>query len=173
MSQTPMDLFVGLSSVLTGVAQDKLAPPLDPVNIKQTYFDYAQKQAGALFTQILNIYDQNQTKPPAQIADIVLNQSGTDIRYLARSIMLMWYLGSWYQPTYLQSLNSANPDQNAGPPNIVVISSAAYTQGWAWNVAQAHPMGYSNFTFGYWSQNPPSLSDFIGELTQTATGGQQ
>lgn len=158
---TPMDLFVGLSSVLTGVAADKLAPALDPVNIKQTYFDFAQKQSSVTFQQLLNIFSRNQDQPPLQIGDIILNQSGDAVRYLARSIILMWYLGSWYDPAELQKYNAPNPPPDPVPA-VQVISPDAYTQGWVWSVAQAHPMGYSNFTFGYWGQNPPSLSDFIG-----------
>jgi len=161
MSNTPMDLFAGLSAVLTGIDQSKLAPPLDPINIKQTYFDYAQSKAGATFQQLLDIFNKNQALPPAQIGNIILNQSGDAIRYLARSVMLMWYLGSWYDPADLQKYNSPTPPTDPLGPKAI-ISSEAYTQGWAWSVAQAHPMGYSNFTFGYWSQQPPSLEDFIG-----------
>ena len=161
MSNAPMDLFVGLSAVLTGIDQSKLAPPLDPINIKQTYFDYAQKQKPADFQQLLDIFNKNQSLPPAQVGDIILNKSGDAIRYLARSVMLMWYLGSWYDPATLQQYNGKNPPPGS-PPATAVISSEAYTQGWVWSVAQAHPMGYSNFTFGYWSQQPPSLEDFIG-----------
>ena len=165
MSNTPMDLFVGVSAVLTGIDASKLAPSLDPVNIKQTYFDYVQSKDGATFQQLLNIYDQNQTQPPATIGNIILTQSGDAVCYLARSIMLMWYLGSWYDPATLQKYNSPNPPkQPLGA--VAVISSEAYTQGWAWSVAQAHPMGYSNFTFGYWGSNPPTLQDFVG-----GTGG--
>jgi len=161
MSDTPMDLFVGMSAVLTGVDKSKLAPDLDPVNIKKTYFDYVQSKAGATFQQLLNIYNQNQTQPPAQIGNIILNQSGDAIRYLARSIMLMWYLGSWYDPADLQKYNSKNPPKTPLGA-VAVVSAEAYTTGWAWSVAQAHPMGFSNFTFGYWSQQPPTLEDFIG-----------
>lgn len=149
---TSMDSFVQLSALLTGIAADKLAPPLDPNNIKQTYFDHAQANGGAGFLQLLAIFDHQQGQPPAAIADVILNQSGDDIRYLARSIMLAWYLGSWYAPAALR-----------GPqPAGTVISAAAYTQGWAWNVAQAHPMGYSNGRFGYWAAPPPSLAAYVG-----------
>ena len=48
-----------------------------------------------------------------------------------------------------------NPDK--------VISSAAYTQGWMWRVGQAHPMGYSEWRFGYWAADPPPLDTFIGK----------
>jgi hypothetical protein len=161
MSDTPMDLFVGLSAVLTGIDKSKLAPDLDPINIKKTYFDYAQGKAGNTFQNLLNIYQQNQSQPPAQIGDIILNQSGDDICYLARAVMLMWYLGSWYDPAVLKKYNGPQPPTDPVPA-FAVISSAAYTQGWAWSVAQAHPMGYSNFQYGYWSKLPPSLQDFIG-----------
>jgi hypothetical protein len=161
MSDTPMDLFVGLSAVLTGVDKSMLSPPLDPINIKQTYFDYAQSKAGATFQQLLSIFQKNQSLPPVQIGNIILNQSGDDIRYLARSVILMWYLGSWYDPAKLKEYNGPNPPTDPVPA-VAVISSAAYTSGWSWNVAQAHPMGYSNFQYGYWSKQPPSLQDFIG-----------
>jgi hypothetical protein len=149
---TPMQTFVAMSALLTGIAADKLAPPLDPKNVKQIYFDYIGKAAGASFQKLLSIYAANASQPPATIADIIFNQSGDDIRYLARSVMLAWYLGSWYAPADLAAKRATN----------VVISSMAYTQGWSWNVAQAHAMGYSNFQFGYWASNPPTLADFVG-----------
>lgn len=166
MSNSPMDLFVGMSAVLTGIDASMLAPQLDPVNIKQTYFNFVQGKDAATFNQMLGIFQQNQTKPPATIANIICTQSGTAVEYLARSIILMWYLGSWYEPAVLQAYNSSNPPP-LPVPSAGVISAAAYTQGWVWSVAQAHPMGYSNFVFGDWSKDPPSLADFVG------TGGGQ
>ena len=73
---------------------------------------------------------------------------------------MAWYLGSWYAPATLQRYNSATPQPFPVTPDKV-ISAAAYTQGWTWRVAQTHPMGYSDFRFGYWSENPPALDDFI------------
>ncbi|MDP9171866.1 MAG: sorbitol dehydrogenase [Acidobacteriota bacterium] len=154
-----MTLFANLSALLTGIAPSMLTPDVDPIDIKTVYFSTAQSKAGVTFSQLLETYDQNQTKTPAEIAAILFKDPA--LRYLCRSIMLMWYLGSWYDPAALQ----ANDPASGGKPGFVpssVISAAAYTQGWAWSVAQAHPMGYSNFNFGYWSENPPSLADFIG-----------
>jgi hypothetical protein len=152
---TPSDLelFFGLSAALTGISKDQLAPGIDPINVKQQYFDSAQKNDPALFAQLLQIYAPIQSQPPATIADTILNQSGDAIRYLARAIMLEWYLGSWYAPAALMKPSPFIP--------FSVISSAAYTQGWAWRVAQSKPMGYSEWNFGYWSSPPPSLSDFV------------
>jgi hypothetical protein len=153
-NDSPIQLFVGLSAVLTGIDAGKLNPDLDPVNIKQAYFEIAKQSGGATFDQLLAIFSANRGKPSADIGDIILNKSGDRIRYLARSIMLAWYLGSWYRPEDLQK------PPTGGPP-FTLISAAAYTQGWVWRVAQAHPMGYSDLTFGYWANNPPPLSDFI------------
>src|SRR4051794_1674493 len=80
MATTPMNLFVMLSSAVCGIAMDKLAPDIDPTDVKQAYFETAQKQASVAFAQLLNIVDRNASLPPDQLADLVLNKSGDDIR---------------------------------------------------------------------------------------------
>ncbi len=160
MASRPLDDFVQVSAILTGIDAAKLAPPVDPQNMKQVYFSYTQSQQPGGLSQLLSIYAASAQKPPATIADVILNQSGDSIRYLARAIMLEWYLGSWYDPAVLASYHGPNPP--SAPPSGVVISPQAYTQGWAWSVAQAHPMGYSNLTFGYWTSQPPPLSAYVG-----------
>jgi hypothetical protein len=154
---TPLQSFVGLSALLTGIAPGSLAPGLDPKNIKQAYFDYARSQQPATFDQLLAISVANAGAPPASIAHLIFSESGPAVCFLARSVMLMWLLGSWYAPEDLQKAAATG-----NPPASVVISAAAYTQGWTWNLAQAHPMGYSDLQFGYWANTPPPLSDFIG-----------
>jgi hypothetical protein len=162
MASDPLSQFVNLSALLTGVSASKLAPPLSPSKVPQLLFDTARKNGGATFDQLLSVYSNAvaQGMTDTQIAQQIFQANGPDVCYLARSIMLAWYLGSWYDPKVLQAYNSPTPPP--GPPSSVVISSDAYTQGWVWNVAQAHAMGYSNFTFGYWAKNPPALSDFTG-----------
>jgi hypothetical protein len=66
---------------------------------------------------------------------------------------LLWYLGSWYKPEDL-----ANPPTDRPIPSQVV-SAKAYTQGLVWQIVQAHPMGYSNVQFGYWSREPFDPND--------------
>lgn len=156
-SSTPLQTFVDLSALLTGIAASALAPTLDPKDIKQAYFDYVQREQPDTFNQLLALYAANAQQPPATIADLILTQSDPAVRLLARSVMLMWLLGSWYAPGDLQAARTAGQ-----PPDSVVISAEAYTQGWAWNLAQAHPMGYSDLQFGYWANQPPTLDDFIG-----------
>ena len=145
-----MDLFVGLSAALTGIDKGQLAPELDPLNVKQAYFDQAAS-TGLTFPALLEVYSDlsGQNMQPNDIAKAIL--ANGELAPLARAIMLEWYTGSWYPP------GTSNP--------VKVISADAYTQGWMWSVAQAHPMGYSNWHFGYWSSPPPALTDFT-------TGGQ-
>ena len=42
---------------------------------------------------------------------------------------------------------------------LKVVSAKAYTQGLVWQIAGAHPMGYSNLQFGYWSRDPHDPND--------------
>jgi len=177
-AQTRQDMvaFVLLSAALTGIAEEKLAPNFrrlpsptnidleqsdpgsDPVNVKQEYFDWVNKRSQPTFRRLLQFAkdSRNASDRPQAIIDKV--QARPDTKYLARSIVLMWYLGAWYDPDHLQKLELPNPP----PIKFKVISPKAYTQGWVWRVAQAHPMGFSEMQFGYWSRPPSPRGDFIG-----------
>jgi len=153
-----MDTFVAISAALTGIDPGKLAPGVDPIKVSAEYFQKASTEAPDVFKRVLSI--ASATPPPANLADALLNGSGDDVRFLCRSIMLMWFLGSWFNPNDLKLYASAIPP--AAPISSSVVSSKAYTQGWVWAAAQAHPMGYSTLRFGYWNQPPVALNDFIG-----------
>ena len=144
-------LFITLSAALTGIAKERLSPAVDPVQINREYFKQAKTDPA--FDGLMQII-RAESNPDAA-AEKVFNNPDSGIRYLGRSIILMWYLGAWYPPKALENFKSPpySPEK--------VISPAAYTQGWAWRVAQAHPMGYSELLFGYWSKEPPALDAFI------------
>jgi hypothetical protein len=159
-----MEAFITVSAALTGVPAGKLAPTTDSLALKQDYFAWVKQREAGPFAALLQIGKANATAPQAIIDR---SQANPDTRYLARSIVLMWYLGSWYKPSDLKEL----VDKRNGLPQFkshTVISSKAYTQGWLWRVAQAHPMGYSDIQFGYWARQPMPLADF---LTRTAAKG--
>jgi hypothetical protein len=162
-----MMAFLLLSEALTGVSRATLAPELtedkkdilksdpgvDPINIKNAYFDWikARDHTGS-FGKLLQLAKDNSQS----LADIIpsVNDSTDDLKFLARSIVLLWYLGSWYNPADLKN-KIAKPQ---------VVSPKAYTQGLVWQIAGAHPTGYSNLQFGYWSRDPhdpsrPALFD--------------
>jgi hypothetical protein len=149
--------FVELSAKLTGIAAPRLAPGVDPINIKRIYFGLLAQQRPAAFEKLLQMFRDHRTAP--NLLNIVIENP--ELKYLARSIVLMWYLGAWYDPDHLRALaERPNPPEEAS--SFRVISSTAYTQGWVWRIARAHPMGYSDLQFGYWQRKPPELPKLIG-----------
>ena len=154
-----MMAFLLLSEALTGVSRQTLAPELvenkseilnsdpgiDPINIKNVYFAWINaNDLTSSFGKLLQLAKDNRQS----LGDIIpkVNGSADDIKFLARSIVLLWYLGSWYQPNDLKN--------QVASPKEKVVSPKAYTQGLVWRIAGAHPMGYSNLQFGYWSRDP-------------------
>ena|SRR5438477_272504 len=152
-----LKLFVSLSAAMTGIAEGKLAPAVDPIQIRNAYFSQARLDPG--FPALLDIIRADPAHPDAA-AEKVLHNADPAIKYLGRSIILAWYLGAWYEPTNLAKYDSPQPGLFPVTP-LKIISPAAYTQGWTWRVAQAHPMGYSELRFGYWAQDAMPLNDYI------------
>lgn len=166
----PLDDFVALSAILTGIAADKLHPALDTYETAAEYLAYATTHGGEVFAQLMGIYTQNSSQPPAAIAALIFADPQGPVAYMAKTVTLMWYLGSWYlqdgeDPDSPAGLQTYYKNVTQGLPGFapsVVVSSNAYTQGWAWKIGQAHPMGYSDGRFGYWNTPPLPLSDYIG-----------
>jgi len=165
-SREDMELFVSLSSALTGIPATKLAPGSDPVNVKREYLTRANERCPAALENLLRLARKNRDAPDRIIDALKFddddkNKTPSDVeaKYLARSIVLMWYLGAWYEPTELQALRKDLAKDPTRSPKFEVVSPKAYTQAWALRVAQAHPMGFSEMQFGYWTR-PPNLRDF-------------
>ncbi len=165
-SEAVVQNFANLSAALTGFQPSFIRPFLDPVNLSGTFYEFAVAQVGqpmmdALLSAFTALSTQTPALTPQQIADTLLEVTSatpSDQALFCQAIILMWYLGSWYPP----------PFQTGGFQQV--ISSQAYTKSLAWNLAQAHPMGFSAFTFGYWSQPPASLETFG---VNTGNGGGQ
>jgi hypothetical protein len=161
-----LEAFIQLSAALTGIPAGKLAPATDSIGIKQEYFNWVKEKEPTAFASLLQIAKDNKNAPQAIIDR---SQASDDTKFLARSIVLIWYLGSWYSPADLKRLVD---DRLARVPLFVrhtVISPKAYTQGWVWRIAQAHPMGYSDMQFGYWARDPAPLEDFLFRTTRKGT----
>ena len=166
-----MVAFVLLSAALTGITETKLAPGFDlaksepgsdPVDVKQEFFNWVNKRRPAVLRRLLQIAADSQKLPAADRAQAIIDkvQATPDTKYLARSIVSMWYLGAWYDPDHLRALVER---PNPPPAKFEVISPKAYAQGWALRVAQAHPMGFSEMQFGYWTREPDTPFHFIGK----------
>jgi hypothetical protein len=162
-SESVVQDFANMSAALTGFQSSFIRPFLDPTNLSLFFYNFAVSQAGqTVMDDLLNAFRAIQNQPPQTIADSLLEvtrPTPSNRAQLAQAVILMWYLGSWYPPPYL---GTASAQQ--------VVSSQAYTKSLVWNVAQAHPMGFSAFTFGYWSQQPASLDTFG---VNTGNGGGQ
>ncbi len=146
---------------LTDIDLEKSEPGSDPVDIKQEYFNWVNKKRQATLRRLLQITKDSPKSSDRSQAIIDKVQATPDTKYLARSIVLMWYLGAWYDPDNLRALAEL-PNPPAKASSFEVISPKAYTQGWALRVAQAHPMGFSEMQFGYWARPPSPRTDFIG-----------
>jgi hypothetical protein len=165
-SESVVQDFANMSAALTGFQPSFIRPFLDPVNLSGSFYTFAVSQVGQqMMDALMSAFDalNSQTPPlsPQAIADALLEVSSTTPSpqaQLCQSIVAMWYVGSWYPP----------PFQTGGLQQV--ISSQAYTKSLVWNLAQAHPMGFSAFTFGYWSQPPASLETFG---VNTGNGGGQ
>jgi hypothetical protein len=183
-SKQDMMAFLLLSAALTGVHVVNLAPEftldstkkildqdpgIDPINVKNDYFRWiAAKDSTSSFGKLIQIAKDNSESASGILAGV--NGSDDDTKFLARSIVLLWYLGSWYEPGELRK-KSATPEKRALFESEVV-SSKAYTQGLVWQIIGAHPMGYSNLQFGYWSRDPndpnnPAEKSNRGVITAT------
>jgi Membrane bound FAD containing D-sorbitol dehydrogenase len=170
-SREDMELFVSLSSALTGIPATKLAPGSDPVGVKREYLTRANERCPAALENLLRLARKHRDAPNREQAiidalkfdDDDKNKTPSDVeaKYLARSIVLMWYLGAWYEPTELQALRKDLLKDPTRSPKFEVVSPKAYTQAWALRVAQAHPMGFSEMQFGYWTRPPNPRTDFI------------
>ena len=160
--------FADMSAALTGFLSSVLKPKLDPVGLARTYYEFALTQVGPLaMSALLDAFRLIKTQPPQTIADKLLETKPDPTKtpspqaLIAQSIVAMWYLGAWYIP-------GVTSDNGFPPTPLQVISSEAYTNGLVWKVMQSHPMGFSPFTFGYWSQTPGPLSSFG---VDTSNGG--
>lgn len=162
-----MQNFIHLSAVLTGFNASILAPDLDPVNIKAEYLPFFIEKVGEplaeqLFTQFANLKAKtNPTLSNQQIGQAMLDPSNGDEAVLAcRKLIFMWYSGAW--PTLIPATATA-------PASTVsdMISAKSYTCGLVWQVMQSHPMGDSNYRYGYWAKPPAPLSAYTGNDTSS------
>ena len=161
--QKRLDDFVALSSALTGVAAEQLKPDIDPIGIAGQYLAVVKKDHAAALDKVLAALTQQLSsgKTPAAAAAALL--ADATFGPLCRSIISMWLLGTWYDPAKAEA-GAMDAAQN-------VVSSQAYKESLIWKVMQSHPMGYSMFQFGYWSEQPPPLSEFISPASEAESHG--
>ena len=164
---TNMDNFIGLSIVMTGFGKNIIAPDLDPVDIKSEYFPFFNLKIveeskdpnliNLIYSKFASLADQTDPKlTNQQIGEAMLDPAnGDDFVLACRKLIFMWYSGAW--PTLIPATATA-------PASTVsdLISAKSYSAGLAWQVMQSHPMGDSNYRYGYWAQPPADLNAYTG-----------
>ncbi len=153
--------FVSLSAALTGYPASILQPGADTQLVAEQLLGELNNSANeipdgtleALTVAWNNIAATPSAEMEAKVqSDIMENPQ---IARLAQNIILMWYLGNWYDLL-------KNPNCFVFPESVPsshknldhVVSSTVYTNGLVWGEMGAHPMGFSTGNFGYWDSAP-------------------
>jgi len=145
--------FVSLSVVLTGYPEEKLFPKQDTQKVAQEYFKKLTTAGlipGNALAELTAAWNAIQTQPASQ-HEVLVKQNiinNPAIGRLAKNIIYMWYLAIWYD-LYVEPGTYPNKDS--------VVSSNAYRNSLVWETMGAHPMGFSEDTFGYWKTAPASI----------------
>jgi hypothetical protein len=147
--------FAALSEVLTGYGQETILPKLDTQQQAEEYLKtlYSPGLVPVASLKLLtdtwnNIATMPKTDQEQQVKTQIM--ANTELGPIAKNIIYMWFLGIWYDLTV---------PPGTFPNKDFVVSSKAYKNGLVWNTMGAHPMGYSEGVFGYWSTPPviPSI----------------
>ena len=153
--------FVNLSAALTGFPASTLKPAQDTQLVAEDIYAELSKdtnnipaaQLGLLSTQWLEIADTPPADMEAKVKTEIIDNPA--IARLAQNIILMWYLGNWYDLLKNPNCFIFPPDVPANHVNQDhVISSNVYKNSLVWGEMLAHPMGYSTGIYGYWELDP-------------------
>lgn len=122
--------FLELSSALTGFRQIEL----QGTGLAEAYGKVFMGAGAADADALLKVW-ASIPKDPENLEDLVRTEILDKPRLgpLARSVIKMWYLGSW---------------------NGEVINGESYVQGLVWDAIEAHPQGAKQQGFGVWSFPP-------------------
>ncbi len=148
MSGAPADSFVALSAALTGFAEVDLwgTGQVEP------YLSDLRATVGEGITARLlaaGAQAQGDPDPPTALKRLVMDDP--DLGPLARSLLVLWYLGQWTPlPNEWRNRNGASP---LDIPRV--LSADSYQAGLVWVAIRAHPMGAKPPGYGSWA-NPPN-----------------
>lgn len=134
-----MDEFLALSSLLTGLASLKnVGPQSVESRMARDYLRLMKEQFSPGFDALLAIY-RTVAAGPDPLAALLQNPgfASEPVDTAARQIVNMWLLSQYGGAGKL-------PDQDAG----------FYEKGFVWPEIQAHAIGFSHRSYGYWSGKP-------------------
>lgn len=166
------DSFVWFSSQLVHVKKEFIKPavPQDGIHLCDLYFNVLKEMSDSgeftkFETWLKTKLPTAETKLPGELLVHEGSPTASFEAWAARMTMMMWLFGMWMGHTENKWLKGKTTkffaaDASGKALQDYVISSRAYENGWIWKIAQAHPMGISQFAFGSWTEKPPELSEY-------------
>ena len=138
-------LFMELSALLTGVY--KIIDPAEKQLNESTADEYLRRLMGEfpeLLPKLLDAYERLASAvPKPDIDDALLTKvqaepefAEPDVAFVAKQIVNIWYFSQF------------------STPSGSMIDGGLYERGLVWPLIKAHPIGYSNQPFGYWTKEP-------------------
>lgn len=162
-------MFVSLSSTLVGVPATFLEPQViqDNYSTADVFYGLERLAGTAAVDALLVAWEGFPPGDPPSLKAEKLLTTGPRVRRddaagtFSRLTMLAWLYGVWYGGTEV-TRNPAAAGFITDPEyrQDFIVSGRAYKNSWIWRIAQAHPMGFSQFNFGSWASAPPSLADY-------------
>jgi hypothetical protein len=145
--------FLELSVILTGFKKFRLFGTGQAV----VYYDKIQEIIGEetvkeLLSTFKDIFESVSRQETEELHDLLRAKILSDAKLgpVARNIILLWYVGSWYQlPADWRTSYGQNPSDVT-----FVLSPNSYTEGLLWPAIGAHPAGAKAQGFGSWASEP-------------------
>lgn len=147
-----LDGFLALSEALTGFTAHRLRG----TGQAEAYLDTATGIVGeGVMRDLLLAADEahasaggDAAKHEAELRRVVM--SDERLGPVARNIIRMWYVGSWYQlPKAWREAHGQSPHDHDH-----VVSPVSYTEGLLWPAIGANPAGAKPAGYGMWAMPP-------------------
>lgn len=160
MASDPIEAFLALSAALTGFGRvDLLGTGMSRAYYAEVVGIVGKSIAGELVSTARRIFTRGRRDPKARekaIRQEIL--ADPKLGPVARNIIQMWYVGTWYQlPTSWRQAYGGNPKDVDH-----VVSADAYTQGLVWVAAGVHPAGAKQPGYGTWALPPRGATEDAG-----------
>jgi hypothetical protein len=151
-----LDRFLAFSAVVTAFS----TVALQGTGLAVQYLSTVDDVVGADVTDaLLEAFGRVQGSAPADQAALenLLRRevlSDEKLGPVARSIIKLWYIGTWYElsPDWTDTYGARENN------TTFVVSAAAYTEGLLWPAIGANPHGAKGPGYGSWA-GPPRIPD--------------
>ena len=154
INQSEFQAFLGLSVTLTGFTEFQL----QGTGQAELYFSTVAGIVGeATMSELLKAFSHVQTHAEGDVARLnkllrVEILSDDKLGPIARNIIKLWYVGTWYQLPHAWRESFGVKDNDI----TFIPSPLSYTEGLLWPAIGSHPAGAKAPGYGTWS-GPPQI----------------